>query len=260
MKFLPAIKGIPLACLSFVYYSFYRFIDKVTMDKFKKLSKKGKYIHPGYIQFMYFPAEKTKRKNKIVAGYFGSDKYFSEIRSILLKEMAVKIEPSEENKTMIEEINSCNSVCVHMRRGDFLVEKYAKSLAVCTEYYYQKGMDYIASNTENPVFYIFSNTHSDLEWIKNNYQFDYPVKYVDLNNPDYEEIRLMYNCKHFVISNSTFSWWGSYLSSSPNKIVVAPDIFKRKEPEEVFKDMNCNDVYRDDMVIIPTTEEKEDNR
>lgn len=140
------------------------------------------------------------------------------------------------------------------------MEKYAKSLAVCTEYYYQKGMDYIASNTENPVFYIFSNTHSDLEWIKNNYQFDYPVKYVDLNNPDYEEIRLMYNCKHFVISNSTFSWWGSYLSSSPNKIVVAPDIFKRKEPEEVFKDMNCNDVYRDDMVIIPTTEEKEDNR
>ncbi len=82
----------------------------------------------------------------------------------------------------------------------------------------------------NPVFYIFSNNENDLEWIKKNYHFkdtvkqrEIKLKYVNLKNSDYEELRLMYNCKHFIISNSTFSWWGAYLSSYPKKIVIAPE-------------------------------------
>ncbi len=66
--------------------------------------------------------------------------------------------------------------------------------------------------------------------IKNNYNFkndfqqkEINLKYVDLNNPDYEELRLMYSCKHFIISNSTFSWWGAYLSTNSKKIVIAPE-------------------------------------
>lgn len=78
-------------------------------------------------------------------------------------------------------------------------------------------------------FFVFSNTRKDLEWIKENYHFydksgNRPLRmvYVDLNNPDYEELRLMYSCKHFIISNSTFSWWGAYLGSYDGKIVLAP--------------------------------------
>ena len=85
-------------------------------------------------------------------------------------------------------------------------------------------------HTENPVFYVFSNSHEDLEWIEENYKFhdlsgngrNINTVFVDLNNPDYEELRLMYSCKHFIISNSTFSWWGAWLGSAPGKIVIAP--------------------------------------
>lgn len=251
VRVLPAIKGIPLAIVDFFEYSFYRFIVNVTDQKFNKLSKKGKYIHPGYIQFTHFTHEKTSRKRKVIKGYFGSEKFFSKIKPILMEEMTVKVEPSIENKEMINEIKSCNSVCVHIRRGDYKVnQQYSQYLDICTESYYRRGMDYIASHTENPVFYIFSNTHKDLEWIKNNYHFDYPVKYVDLNNPDYEELRLMYNCKHFIISNSTFSWWGSYLSKNLDKIVVVPERWLGTHNNERFIKQNYDDIYRDDMIKI----------
>ena len=60
----------------------------------------------------------------------------------------------------------------------------------------------MAEKVENPVFYVFSDNNDEIAWIKENYHFDYEVKYVMLNNPDYEELRLMYHCKHFVIANA----------------------------------------------------------
>ena len=68
-------------------------------------------------------------------------------------------------------------------------------------------------------FFIFSD---DIEWVKENIDFDCKVNYVKGNNPNYEELRLMYSCKHFIISNSSFSWWGAWLNTNPEKIVVAP--------------------------------------
>lgn len=252
VKVLTAVKGIPLAVVDFFEYSFYRFIVNVTSKKFNKLSKKGKYIHPGYIQFTYLTHEKTSRRHKSIKGYFGSEKFFSKIKPIIMEEMTAKIEPSTENRKMIKEMENCNSVCVHIRRGDYKVnQQYSQYLDICTETYYCRGMDYIASHTENPVFYIFSNTHEDLEWIKSNYHFKYPVKYVDLSNPDYEELRLMYSCKHFIISNSTFSWWGSYLSKNRDKIVVVPDRWLGTHNDEKFRNQTYEDVYRDDMIKIP---------
>lgn len=184
------------------------------------------------------------RKNKLVTDLFQSELYFKGIRNILLNEFKVKCEPSQENLEMINELSTCNSVCVHIRRGDF-TDTYWSYLNVCNENYYQRGMDHVAQHTANPVFYIFSNTHKDFEWIKENYHFSYPVKYVDLGNPAHEDYRLMYNCKHFVMSNSTFSWWASYMSENPDKIVVAPDVWQNKP----YKGGTI-DIYRDDMIKI----------
>ena len=145
---------------------------------------------------------------------------------------------------MIQQIENSNSVCVHIRRGDYI----GSSFDICTEAYYQKGMDIIASKVENPTFYIFSNSSEDLQWIKENYHFSYDLVYVDLNNCDYEELRLMYTCKHFIISNSTFSWWGAYLSTNEEKVVIAPS--KWNQDYKVVEDL-----YLDHWIKVGVGEE-----
>jgi len=119
---------------------------------------------------------------------------------------------------------------------------------VCSEEYYIKAMKYIESKLENPVFYIFSNTHEDIEWIKSNMKFrdKWNIKYVDQNNKDYVELFLMKSCYSFIISNSTFSWWAQYLSENENKIVVAPSIWNK---EEIYKN-ESKKIYISDWHLI----------
>lgn len=240
------------SALEFIDYGYYHqdFLRRpFTKEKFYKRSARGKYQQAKNLLYTYYPHSPNPPKNKLVTDLFQSEKYFEKIKPILLKEFQVKTEISDKNAEMIKELRACNSVAVHMRRGDFL-KGHWKFLAVCNEDYFQRGMDYIAEHVENPVFYIFSNTHKDFEWIEENYHFTYPVKYVDLGNPAYEDFRLMYNCKHFVISNSTFSWWGSYMSQNEGKIVVVPDIWQNKEYN------GSMDIYRDDMVKIHVNPEE----
>lgn len=214
-------------------------------DKFKELSSNGYFV--SYDGFSYFKHGKCKKKTKYLHGTFASEKYFDEISDKIKKNFTVTTEPSEKNKEMLKNITSSNSVCVHMRRGDFISNKtYSEYLNICNAQYYSDAIDYINSHVENPRFFIFSNNSDDLKWIKENYSF-IPKKavYVDLNNPDYEELRLMYNCNHFVTSNSTFSWWASYLSNNKNKIILVPDIYHNNK---LFK--GSVDIYRNDMKKI----------
>lgn len=187
---------------------------------FSKLSSKGLYV--SFEPFAVYPFVKSKRKNKFIYGNFESDKYFPEMEEILQKELTFKTAPSIENKKLMNELRSCNSVCLHIRRGDYLDETW-KSLQVCNYEYYNSAVEEMKKLVPNSIFYVFSNTSEDIAWIKENYIFDADVRYVDLNNPDYEELRLMSCCKHFILSNSSFSWWGSYLSPSKDKIIFAPE-------------------------------------
>lgn len=224
---------------------------KVTAEKYRKITSKGKFKLFEQEYTYYKHSHECKSKNKSVLGWFQSEKYFSKIRPILLKEFQFKTPLSSKNKEMADELSSCNSVCVHIRRGDLVNPMYSW-YSMCNEDYYKEGMKYIAERTDNPVFYIFTNNHNDVEWIMQNYNFDFPVKYIDLGNPGYDDMRLMYSCKHFVISKSTFSWWGSYMAQSPGKIVVAPEI---KMEKCWVKDKNNKDFYRDDMVKIHAVKE-----
>lgn len=168
-------------------------------------------------------------RDTIILGYFQTQKYFSDYAAQIKKELKVSTPPSEKNATMIKELESCESVCVHVRRGDYPLS-WSK---VCTHEYYDRAIKYILDKVKSPVFYFFSNTHEDIEWLKNNWKFpDADIKYIDFNNPDYEELRLMYSCKHFIIANSSFSWWGSYLSDNPEKIICAPSKWIDERPIE----------------------------
>ena len=230
---------------SLIRYGIYR--PNTTSEKFERITRNGKYKMQDR-EFTYYEHSKICKKNRrTVLGWFQSEKYFLKIRPILLKEFQFKAPPSPKNQDMLAELSSCNSVCVHIRRGDMLLQ-HNQYVTRPGENFYTEGIKYIAERINDPVFYIFSNRHEDLEWIKNSYKFEFPVRYVDFGNEGYDDMRLMYNCKHFVISKSTFSWWGSYMSQNPDKIVVVPELGMGSETW--LKDENMDDFYRADMVKI----------
>lgn len=116
-----------------------------------------------------------------------------------------------------EKIKKSHSVCVHIRRGDYVD---FKALQVCNNDYFFKGMKTIADKVENPTFFVFSD---DIVWVKNNYDFPFEVEYVTSSNNTFLDLYLMSLCNHFIISNSTFSWWAQEFSTKRDKVVVAPD-------------------------------------
>ena len=176
-------------------------------------------------------------------GKIYTESYFELYRDQIKKELHVRKEPSDKNKEKIEELQQCNAVCVHIRRGDYVSNEKNRALVVCDETYYKRGMEYIAERVENSVFYIFSDNLQEINWIKENYHFDYNVQYIELNNLDYEELRLMYQCKHFIIANSTFSWWGAYLSANEDKVIIAPATWNKDYSGQI-------DVYTKSMILL----------
>ena len=193
-------------------------ISLVTQEGFDRFTKIGYYTTNEPIRF--YKCEECSMPILFVRGFFQSDKYFDFIEDTIREDFRFKIEPNKKSLLeMKNKIKSTNSVCLHIRRGDYT--KY-KRFQICNEAYYREAMSYISKKVENPVFYVFSNTHEDIVWIKQNYTFQKEVEFVDLSNTELEDFYLMKECKHFVISNSTFSWWAAYLSSSKDKIVVAP--------------------------------------
>ena len=155
-----------------------------------------------------------------VSGLFQDKKNFDAIRPILMKELTPKCPLLEQNVSLYHIITNTNSVCVSVRRGDFLSSKYKDNFYICTPSYFEKAIRMIKEKVTNPVFVFFSD---DIEWVRNNlHDNDCPCYYETGSDPVWEKLRLMYSCHHFIISNSTFSWWAQYLGRYEDKIVISP--------------------------------------
>ena len=179
--------------------------------------------------------------NIYYVGYAFSEKNFKNIANILRKEFTVKTEPNLENKKLLDRIQNCNSVAIHVRRGDRVT---CPEYPALTQRYYKKGIDVILKKVDDPVFFVFSD---DSDWAKENIKTSNPIVFVENNKPKYdgkthsdkayEDLRLMYTCKHFIISSS-FSWWGAWLSQNPDKIVISPEkwiyALNNKNPKTVM--------------------------
>ena len=155
-------------------------------------------------------------------GYWQSEKYFSDISPIIRKEFEIKHSPDDRNRLIAETIGSCESVSIHVRRGDYVMNSETSQVhGVCSPDYYSEAIRHIAGRVHRPHFFIFSD---DVSWARENIRPGFPSMVVDHNGPEhaYEDIRLMSLCKHHVIANSSFSWWGAWLSENSEKIVVAP--------------------------------------
>lgn len=160
-------------------------------------------------------------KHKIMIGHFESAKNFDKIRDQLLFELTPKNKPLEKNKDLYKIIKDNESVCISIRRGDFVSNpKFSKNFNVCDMNYFNMAIREIRKHVKNPTFIVFSD---DVDWCKHNVKIaSGEVYFEDGTDPVWEKLRLMYSCKHFIISNSTFSWWAQYLSRNNDKIVIAP--------------------------------------
>ncbi len=159
-------------------------------------------------------------KNCFTYGSFEIVDYIDGIEGILKREFTPVHPCRKENERLYEVIRTTNSICLAVRRGDFMREEFRKTFYVCDVEYFKRAVDYMKKHVENPVFIVFSN---DIAWVKENIKIDGTVYYESGSDPVWETFRLMYSCKHFVISNSTLHWWAQWRSENENKIVVAPD-------------------------------------
>lgn len=160
--------------------------------------------------------------NTYIEGFFQSEKYFEKIKDIIRSDFCFAKEANQINKDVLAKIETTNSVSLHVRRGDYVSKKrYQNLYANCTLEYYRCAVEYIATKHDNPTLFIFSD---DINWAKENLKLPFECVYVSHNtNADsYEDMRLMSSCKHNVIANSSFSWWGAWLNNNPQKIVIAP--------------------------------------
>ncbi|MFA6554504.1 MAG: alpha-1,2-fucosyltransferase [Candidatus Paceibacterota bacterium] len=161
-----------------------------------------------------------KRKNMYIRGIFQSPKYFEGIEDILREEFKLKQSIDLKYKDEINAITNTNSVSIHIRRGDIMLGNVKFEKPTTSVDYYEKAVDYISKNTSNPHYFVFSD---DIKWAKENLNFINPVTFVSRKEiTDYEELSIMSRCKHNIIGNSTFSWWGAWLNANPNKIVINP--------------------------------------
>ena len=188
------------------------------------------------IEARFNPVLLDKGSLKYFDGYFQSFNYFDSIKPVLINEFSFK-EPIETiSFTLLEEIKEVQSICINVRRGDFLTDNV---LEVMDANYFYEAVEIMKKKILAPVIYVFSD---DLLWCRENLHFDVPVKFVshDYAGKKFKDyFELMKNCKYFIIPNSTFAWWAAYLCNFEGKMVVAPlKWFKNKVDNEIFlKDM-----------------------
>lgn len=186
-----------------------------------------------------FDAEVLKKDRAYLVGCWQSEKYFADIKDEVRKAFTFKnMELSEKMKEYETRMTKNNSVSIHIRRGDYLEVSDVYG-GICTPEYYEKAMKQMEEWNPDCHFFVFTN---DAAWVKENYK-QKNLTVVEGNDEDagYVDMYLMTKCKHYILANSSFSWWGCYLNSSKEKKVIAPKTWANGR--------DCRDVYTDEMSV-----------
>ena len=208
--------------------------------EFSRLRSKHLIVEP---HFQYWPDLQKVSGSIYLTGYWQSEKYFKSAEQIIRTDFAFKQPMSADNQALANEMAQVNAVSLHIRRGDYI--KNAVTLAthgLCSLEYYQMAIKHIAEHVMQPKFFIFSD---DVAWVKDNLAIEFPCHNVDINHGtnSYNDMRLMSMCKHNIIANSSFSWWGAWLNQNVSKIVIAPNKW-------FSNDNNVSDLYVKGWVVM----------
>ena len=231
-------------------------INKIT-DGFLKLSHRIRRKLFGRKSLEYqekdcnYDSQVLQRDPAYLTGYFQSEKYFMDVeeqvrRAFTFSEGIWKGQEEEIKRKMqnyLGQIQDCESVSVHVRRGDYL-EKEEIYGGICTEEYYRGAIAYMQGQSRESRFYLFSN---DSEWVKGwvneNYGADKRFVIIEGTQEEtgYLDLLLMSRCKNHIIANSSFSWWGAWLDENPEKKVIAPAKWANNQE---FRDIYWNGMIK----------------
>ena len=154
---------------------------------------------------------------KYVIGYWQNERFFESVKGQLRKKF-VFCGIDEGNLQVAQEMSGCNSVSVHIRRGDYVT----LGLLVQEDQYYDNAIRCIMDRVDDPVFYIFSDDMEEARTIISKYCDRYKIIDWNKGKDSYKDMYLMSKCRHHIIANSSFSWWGAWLNPQKGEIVVAP--------------------------------------
>lgn len=223
--------------LKFKYFYFY-FLNKEISLKYLEFWFLRKNLFFKNKKNYYFEINENKFKKELLylkgdiyyEGYFQSYKYFDNYSKQIQKLFNFPKFKDKKNLSFSKLIKSSNSVSLHIRRGDYLNKTNYNYLGSCCDLdYYNKSIDFISENVENPVFFIFSD---DITWCREKFK-DLSNKYfIDYNKKDYLDMHLMSLCKNNIISNSSFSWWAAWLNKNKSKLVVSPKFWVKDIPND----------------------------
>lgn len=208
------------------------------MHRVKKYFTQSKYITEK--NFRFDPGFLSFGENCYLDGFWQCESYFKEVVNVLKNDFSCRFTLDKINVDMEAKIRAANGVSIHIRRGDYIHNAASKRFhGTCSMKYYQEAIELISKKLTDPHFFIFSD---DMQWVANNFKIDFASTLIDINNDSscVNDFQLMSACRHHIIANSSFSWWGAWLGNFNNKIVIAPKVW--------FADLSV-----DTSTILPET-------
>lgn len=198
-----------------------RRMARIKMEQFRKLNDRSYIIQekscfdPRFLNL-------NIRKKVYIDGLWQSEKYFKDTEYVIRQDFEFICPHDSNTITIADKIQNVNSISLHGR--SYREVPSVDGSPTFNMDYYSKASDYIARHVDNPHFFCFSD---ELDWLMKNLRIDFPLTYVNHNsthedNNTINDLWLMSQCKHHIIANSTFSWWGAWLNKNPDKIIIAP--------------------------------------
>ncbi len=155
-------------------------------------------------------------------GYWQSERHFADMAELIRLEFTPKQPLTGVNLDVARMIATRNAVSLHVRRGDYVSDQTVNALhGVCSLDYYRRAVQHVAERVSKPEFFVFTD---DPDWTRANLILDFPAYLITQNqNAPVEDLRLMTLCRHHIIANSSFSWWGAWLAGRPGQVACAPE-------------------------------------
>jgi hypothetical protein len=166
----------------------------------------------------YWPRLQTIESPLYMMGYWQSERYFLMQENTIRTDFCFRRALEGRDAALAAEMADTPSVSVHLRRGDYLSDQV---MDICSLDYYRSAAKHMEERIGHPTYYVFSD---DADWVRRHVDFLPGATFIDHNKgpESYKDMHLMSRCKHHIIANSSFSWWGAWLNPSVEKIVVAP--------------------------------------